>query len=454
MKVIIVGAGQVGWYLASRLSAENQDVIVIDRDPDAASRLEALDVQVMTGSGSSPADLLEAGAQGADMIVAVTDSDEINIIACLIASSLNKPAAKIARIRNQDVSEFLDTLDRRFLNIDLIINPEEEVAKTVLRLLETPGASDVINLADGQVKLIGLRVRARSGMSGRRLMDLTETSLANHFLVAAISRGESLIIPRGQDKILANDLVYLIIEPTMVNQVMSLFGAETFELKRVMIIGGGSLGLTLARAVEQQGGASVKLIERDPARCSYLAAQLNKTTVLQGDGTDKDLLREESIDQVDAAIVVTGDEEENVLIALLSQQMGARQTITRISKMGYMPLVEAVGLERVVSPRLCAANAILQHIRRGKVISVNQIKGETAEVIEVQALETSDLVGRPLAALKFPEEAIVGCIVRNDQMIVPKGDTEIAPGDRVVILAHRQAIPKVEKALTVKLDHF
>lgn len=453
MKVIIVGAGQVGWYLASRLSAENQDVIVIDRNPDAASKLEALDVQVMTGSGSSPADLLEAGIQGADMIVAVTDSDEINIIACLIASSLNKPAAKIARIRNQDVSEFLDTIDKRFLNIDLIINPEEEVAKTVLRLLETPGASDVINLAEGQVKLIGLRVKARSNMAGRKLMALTETGLADHFLVAAISRGESLIIPRGQDKIMANDLVYLIIEPTMVDQVMSLFGAEPFELKRVMIIGGGSLGLTLARAVEQQG-AAVKLIERDPARCSYLAAQLSKTTVLQGDGTDKDLLREESIDQVDAAIVVTGDEEENVLIALLSQQMGARQTITRISKMGYMPLVEAVGLERVVSPRLCAANAILQHIRRGKVMSVNQIKGETAEVIEVQALETSDLVGRPLAALKFPEDAIIGCIVRDDQMIVPKGDTEIAPGDRVVILAHRQAIPKVEKALTVKLDHF
>jgi len=239
----------------------------------------------------------------------------------------------------------------------------------------------------------------------------------------------------------------------VVAEVMELFGAKVFSLKRVVVVGGGVSGFALAKALEKMP-VKTKLIERDSERCAFLAEKLDKVTVLNGDGTDKDLLREENIAETDALVVLTGDEEENILISLLGQQLGARQTITRISKTGYMPLVHAVGLERVVSPRMAAANAILQHIRRGKVVSVTQIKGEEAEVIEFVALETSDIVGCPLSGLKFPSGAIIGAIVRAGQVIVPKGETIIQPEDRVVILARREAIAKVEKALTVKLNHF
>ncbi len=453
MRVLIIGAGEVGYHLASRLSIENHDVVVIDRDLEAIRRVEALDVQAIQGSGSSPSVLEEAGVASAAMIVAVTDSDEVNMIACLFANSLNRAATKIARIRDPGLTRFPDLLHQDFLNISLVINPEQEVAKTVLALLEVPGASDVVDLAEGLVKLIGLKVASRSNLSGKKLIELSDLDLADHFLIGAISRDGKLIIPRGQDKILPGDLVYLIVQPLFLAEVMELFGTQPFALRRVMIVGGGALGFTLAKALEELP-IQIKLIENDAKRCADLAEQLNKTIILKGDGTDRDLLAEENIEDIDAMVVVTNDEEENILISLLAQQLGVRQTITRISKLSYMPLVSAVGLERVITPRMSAANAILQYIRRGKVLSVTQIKGEEAEVIEFVALETSDVVERPLAQLKFPAGAIIGAIVRAGEMIVPKGETVIKPDDRVIILARREAIFKVEQALTVKLSHF
>jgi len=453
VRILIIGAGEVGYYLASRLSAEGHDVVVIDRNPEAIRRLEHLDVQLLQAAGSSPEALEEAGVGSASMVVAVTDSDEVNMVACLFTNALNPVATKIARIRDTNLSRFPHIMGRDFLDLSLVINPEQEVTKTVLKLLGVPGASDVVDLADGLVKLIGVRAAARSSLTGMTMSELGQVKLGNQFLVAAISRADQLIIPRGPDRIMAGDLVYLIIQPQVVAEVMELFGAKVFSLKRVVVVGGGVSGFALAKALEKMP-VKTKLIERDSERCAFLAEKLDKVTVLNGDGTDKDLLREENIAETDALVVLTGDEEENILISLLGQQLGARQTITRISKTGYMPLVHAVGLERVVSPRMAAANAILQHIRRGKVVSVTQIKGEEAEVIEFVALETSDIVGCPLSGLKFPSGAIIGAIVRAGQVIVPKGETIIQPEDRVVILARREAIAKVEKALTVKLNHF
>lgn len=453
MKVMIIGAGEVGFSLATRLSNENHDVVVLDSSKAAIERLENLDVQTYQGAGSNPKTLEDAGIHSAEIVVAVTDSDEVNMVACLFANTLNPAATKIARIRNISLADFPELLTKDFLNISIIINPEEEVSKKVLRLLEVPGASDVVDLAEGKIKLIGIRVSAGSKLIGQKLAALPNIPLSKYFLIAAIGRGKQLIIPRGDDKIISDDLVYLIVTPEYLAEVMSLFGRNLFALKKVVIVGGGQLGYYLAQALEKTD-TSVKIIEKNSKRCDFLVENLTKSIVLKGDGTDQELLLEENIGETDALVVVTDDEEENVLISLLGQQMGAKQTITRISKSSYLPLVNAVGLERVISPRMSAANAILQFIRRGKVLSVTQIKGEEAEVIEFEALETSYLVGRPLAGLKFPKGAIIGAIVRNGEMLIPDGESIIEPKDRVVILARKEAIPQVEKARIVKLNHF
>ena len=453
MKVMIIGAGEVGYYLATRLSTENHDVVVIDRSQAAIERLESLDVQTYLGAGSNPDVLKDAGIGSAEIFVAVTDSDEVNMVACLFANSLNQAATKVARVRNNSLSQYPELMTKDFLNISLIINPEEEVSKTVLRLLEVPGASDVVDLADGMIKLIGIRVSARCKLAGLKLAELSGIPLFEHFLIAAIGRGQKLVIPHGDDKIIAGDLVYLIVTPEYLAEVMSLFGRDLFVLKKVVIVGGGQLGFNLAHALEQTD-ISIKIIEKNPDRCDFLVENLARGIVLKGDGTDQQLLKEENIEETDALVVVTDDEEENVLISLLGQQMGVRQTITRISKFSYLPLVNAVGLERVISPRMSAANAILQFIRKGKVLSVTQIKGEEAEVIEFEAMETSYLVGRPLSKLKFPKGAIIGAVVRDGKLLIPDGNSEIQAKDRVVILARRDAIPEVEKARIVKLNHF
>jgi len=453
MKVMIIGAGEVGFHLAIRLSRENQDVVVIDRSPEAVEQLSSLDVQTFQGTGSDPEVLEEAGVRSAEVIVAVTDIDEVNMVACLIANALNRAATKIARIRSTALASFREIMSHDLLNISLVINPEEEVAKKVLKLLEVPGASDVVDLADGLVKLVGVRCSARSELSGIKLADLPGRPQSEKFLVAAISRGEQLIIPRGQDKIMAGDLVYLIFQPKYLAEIMALFGTALISLKRVMIVGGGALGFHLASSLEKTD-ISIKIIERRQERCDFLVENLRRATVLKGDGTDQALLEEENITDTDALVAVTDDEEENVLISLLAQRMGVRQTITRISKFSYLPLVNAVGLERIISPRMSAANAILQSIRRGKILSVTQIKGEEAEVIESEALASSHLVGRPLAKLKFPAGAIIGAIIRDGQLLVPGGESVIQPKDRVIIIARREAIPAVEKAGMVDLDHF
>jgi trk system potassium uptake protein TrkA len=453
MKVMIIGAGEVGYHLATRLSSENHDVVVVDSSQPAVARLETLDVQAVLGTGSDPEVLEEAGVGAAEVFVAVTDSDETNIVACLFANSLNPAVAKVARVRTIDPGRFKNIWSSELLNLSLTINPEVEVSKKVLRLLEVPGASDVVDLADGKVGLIGLRVSSGSKMAGLKLAELGGIPLARHFLVAALSRDQKLIIPHGNDRIIAGDLVYLIVTPEHLAEVMSLFGSSLFSLKKVAIVGGGQLGYYLAQTLEKTD-ASIKIIEKDPDRCAFLVENLKKTMVLKGDGTDQELLQEENIGSTDALVVVTDDEEENVLISLLGRQMGVKQTITRISKSSYLPLANAVGLERVISPRMAAANAILQFIRRGKVLSVAQIKGEEAEVIEFEALETSYLVGTPLAKLKFPKGAIIGALVRDGEMLIPDGETIIQPKDRVVILARREAIPEVEKIRVVKLNHF
>lgn len=454
MKIVIVGAGDVGFNIASHLALEDKDVVVIDIDPDAIRRVsDNLDVQVINGSGSSPVILEEAGIKGAEILLAVTDSDETNLVACLVASIISPVTKKLARIRDADYDEFHDTFREHAPNIDTIINPEIEVVKTIDKLMTIPGAVDVGEFADGLVKFVGIRLDPSTRLDGVRLSDISATIGQQAPLIAAIVRNEELIIPGGNDKLRAGDLVYFISEADKLLKALSVFDKHAEPIRRVLIVGGGRIGFRLASLLEERS-VYTKIVEKDANCCTELAEKLNKAVVLHGDGSDLELLRQENVQDMDVVITLTNDEETNIISSLLAKRMGVRKTITRISKLSYFPLMSMIGLEQVVSPRHSAINTILQHIRRGKVLSAISIKDHQAEVMEAVAMETSDIVGKPLKRVSLPPEVLVACIIHKDEIIIPTGESVIKPDDRIIIFASRKAIPKIEKILAVRLEYF
>ncbi len=454
MKIIIVGAGEVGFHIASRLARENKDVVVIDNDGTAIRRVsDNIDVQTIIGSGSSPVILEEAGIRNAEILLAVTNHDETNLVACLVADMLSPTTKKLARLRDADFDNYHESFRDNAPHIDTVINPEIEVVKTIERLMSVPGAVDVGEFADGRVKLIGIRLEEDTPLAGIRLIDLPQKMNPPRPLIASIMRDDQLIIPMGKDKLLPGDLIYFISREEHLLDTLKNFNKRAEPVRRVLIIGGGRIGTRLAQLLEKKS-IYTKIIERSPDRCTKLADALNRVVVLCGDGSDQALLSEENVKDIDVVVTLTNDEETNILSSLLAKRMGARKTITKISKFSYFPLMLTIGIEQVVDPRLSAINTILQHIRQGKVLSAVSIKGEEAEVIEAVALETSDVVGKPIKNISFPKGSLVTALLRNGDVIIPSGETVIHPGDRVVIFARQEAIPKIEKILAVKLEYF
>ncbi len=455
MKVVIVGAGEVGFHIAGQLAIENKDVLVIDKNAESLRRVaDSLDVQVFQGSGSSPDILDEAGLRKADILLAVTDSDEANLVACLMADIIAPAVTKMARLRDAVFDDFHDTFRDKAPHIDTVINPEIEVVKTIQRMMQVPGAADVADFADGRLKFVGIRLEEDHRFAGVRLAELPLLSDQERPLIAAIQRNDELIIPRGDDRLLAGDLVYFITRSEKLEQALEIADKLAKPLRRALIVGGGRLGYRMALALEDQEGVSCKIIDSDPDRCAFLAKHLNKAVVLHGDGSDQDLLAEENVGDMEVVITLTNSEETNILASLLARRMGAPKCITRISKLSYFPLMQTIGIEQVVSPRLSAIDSILQHIRQGKVLSAMSIKGEQAEVLEAVAMDTSAIVSKPLKDLKFPKGALLAGIMRQDQVIIPTGETVILPDDRVIIVARREAISQIEKILAVKLEFF
>jgi len=454
LKIIIVGAGEVGFHIASRLSIENKDVVVIDKNPEAIKRVfETLDVQTVIGSGGSPIVLQNAGIKEAEILLAVTDSDETNLIACLMADIISPTTKKLARIRSADFDDYHANFHEHAPHIETIINPEIEVVKTIQRLMTVPGAVDVEEFADGRVSFVGVRLDADTAVTGVPLSNLPPEIKRQTPLIAAVFRGDALIIPGGDDTLQPHDLVYFICESDRLAENLKFFSKKAEPVKHVLIVGGGRLGLRVARYLEEKS-IHTKIIEKNPERCRELAKRLDKAVILQGDGSDQRLLNEEGIHQMDLVITLTHDEKTNILASLLAKRMGARQTITRVTSFSFFQIMSTIGLEQVVSPRLSAINTILQYIRRGKVLSAVSIRGEQAEVIEAVAMETSDIVGKPLKKISLPKGVLVTVVVRKDKVIIPSGKSIIKPGDRIVIFAGREAIPKIEKILAVKLEYF
>jgi len=454
VKIIIVGAGEVGFHIAGRLAMEKKDVVLIDSDINSIRRVtDHIDVQTIHGSGSSPAVLDEAGIRGAEILLAVTDSDETNLVACMAAHIISPATRKLARLRDAAYDPYHQTFRDNPPHIDMIINPEIELVATIDRLLSVPGAVDVSEFEEGRIKFIGVKLDQSSRLAGVTLTELPDIFGQARPLIAAVIRNEELIIPTGATCLMPEDLVYFICKKEILVETLEMFDKQEAPLNRVLIVGGGRIGFRLADLLEKRS-VHTKIIELRKDRCTELAENLNKTVVLCGDGSDHDILREENVRDMDAVVTVTDDEESNILISLLGKRLGARKAITKISRFSYFPLLSTIGVDQVVSPRLSAISSILQHIRRGKILSATTLKGEQAEVIEAVALETSDIVGKPIKKMAFPKGALLVSVVRKEEIIIPSGETIVEPGDKIIIFANRNAVPKIEKFLTVKLEFF
>lgn len=454
MKIIIIGAGEVGFHIASRLSAEKKNVVIIDKSAESLQRVnERLDVQTINGSGSNPSVLEDADLREAEILLAVTDSDEINLVACLVADLISPTTKKMARLREAAWDGYHEQFRSSPPHIDLIINPEIEVVKTIERLLFVPGAVDVGEFKEGRFKFVAIVLDESARLAGVRLADMNTVLGGKRPLITALVRGDDLIIPTGKDRLLEGDTVYFITTDETLPETLAMFDKSEEDLKRVLIVGGGRIGYRLAKRLEEKS-IQTKIIEKNPERCSILAEDLNKAVVLCADGSDQNILTAENIQGMNAVVTLTNDEETNMLVSMLSKQKGVSKAITKVDRFSYLHLMSTIGIHRIVSPRLSAINSILQHIRKGKVLSDITLKGEQAEVIEAVALKSSDIVGKPLKEISFPKEALLAGIITEKEIVIPTGDSVVFPGDRVIIFAKRKAVPKIETFLTVKLDFF
>ncbi|MRG73401.1 Trk system potassium transporter TrkA [Alphaproteobacteria bacterium HT1-32] len=459
MKVIICGAGQVGFNIARYLAMENADVTVIDQTPELTRKIsDSLDVTAIQGFASHPPVLEKAGAADADMIIAVTATDEVNMVACQVAHSLFNVPTKIARIRNQNYLDPLwgDLFSRDHMPIDHIISPEVEVARAMSRRLQVPGATDMIPLANDKVRLIGVRCLKDCPLINTPLRQLTQLFPDLHIVIVGILRDDKPIIPDPDDQMLEGDIAYFVVDTDHVSRAMAAFGHEESEARRIVILGGGNIGLCLGQMIDEAyPGVNIKIIEGSKDRAESVARALPGTVVLHGDVLDPELLNEANVKLAETVVAVTNDDETNILASLLSKRYGAKRSVTLINKSTYSPLITSLGIDVVVSPRAITVSTILQYIRRGRIHAVHSLHEGFGELIEADALETSPLVGKPLREVNLPQGVLIGAVVRDGSTVIsPRGDTVVKTGDRVVLFAASKSVKKVEAMFSVRLEYF
>ena len=439
MRVIVIGAGEVGYHLAERLSEEHHDVVVIERDADLGQRIQSqLDLLVVEGNGASLSTLEKAGIRRADLLLAVTNFDEANLIACLIASQFDV-RLKVARVSNPEYYQRRGVLEEKKFGADLLINPEFECAREILKLFLRSAASDVAEFAGGRIVLLGLPILEDAPVAGRTLEEIGRTLRERHFLTVAIDRDGRSIIPDGATKLEAGDEIYLVAESRHVPDAYRLLGLERRRMQRIMLLGGGRVGINLARMLERDG-IQPTIIERSRPRCVTLAGELASALVLHGDATDLDLMMHEGIAETDGLAAVTNEDETNLLASLLAKHLGAKKVIALVKRSEYIPLVTRVGIDAAVSPRLSTANRILQHVRGGRILSLAVMERNRAEAMEVEVLPDSRAAGRTVQNLDLPPKSILGAIERGEEVLIPRGDTEIRAGDHLVVFALPEAI--------------
>lgn len=458
MKVIVCGAGLVGFNIARYLSSEQNDVTVIDQSPDLVKRVsDQLDVQGLVGFASHPGVLDAADAAGADVIIAVTQRDEVNMVACQVAHSLFNVPTKIARVRAQNYLDpvWSDLFTRENLPIDVIISPEIEVARAVMRRLQVPGAIDMVPFADGKVQVIATRLNEGCPVVDTPLRRLTELFPDLHIRVMGIVRDQEIMALSGDSSMAVGDEIYFAAEVDHVPRAMAAFGHEEVEARRILIVGGGNVGLSLALEIEESyPRVSPKIIEYNRDRAGEIAEQLHRTTVLNGDVLDREILNEANVQAIETIIAVTNDDEVNILASLLAKREGAQRAVTLVNNMTFEPLLASLGIDVVVNPRAITVSRILQYVRRGRIRGVHSLRDGLAEIIEAEAMETSPLVGVPIKDVHLPVGMVAGAVIRGEEVIIPRGSTVIQPKDRVVIFTVAEGVKHLEKMFSVRLEYF
>ncbi len=458
MRVIICGAGQVGYGIAEKLAAEQNDVSVIDTSAELIRMVrDNLDVHGFVGHGSHPTTLEQAGAAEADMIIAVTLYDEVNMVACQVAHSLFNVPTKIARIRSQSYLEahYLDLFSRDHMPIDVIISPEVEVGDMVLRRIALPGATDIVRFGDSKIAMLAIECLEDCPVVNTPLAQLSELFPDLPSTVVGVSRNGRLFIPRSADQLVTGDLAYVVTSKDQVRRTLGLFGHEEQEATRIVIAGGGNIGLYVARAIEARGSRTkVKIIESTRERAVAIADELRRTVVLHGSALDQKLLLEADIEHAELMVALTNDDQVNILSSVMAKRLGCKANLALLNNPTYHDFTRTLGIDAHINPRNVTISKVLQHVRRGRIKGVHTIQRGAAEIIEAEALETSPLVGPPMRDLDLPDGVRIGAIFRNGEVIKPSGTLKIKPKDRVVIFAMESAVKQVEQMFRVSLEFF
>lgn len=453
MKIVVLGAGQVGSTVAHSLSSEDNDITVIDTDATHLKSLQdVLDIRGVHGHASHPKVLIRAGIEDADLIIAVTNSDEVNMVACQVAYTLFNTPTRVARVRSSSYTEYPQLFDREHLPIDVLISPEQLITQHITRLIENPGALQVLDFAEGRVQLVATQADAGGLLVGQRLRALKEhLSGGGDARVAAIYREGELVEPDGETVIKENDTVFFLAARKHIQTMMKELRPLDGPIRRIILAGGGHIGGSLARRLERDH--HVKVIERDPERAEAIAEELEKAIVLVGDCADENLLREEAIETTDVYCVLTNDDEANILSSMLAKRLGAGKVLAIINRASYVDLVETSVIDIAVSPEQITISDVLTHIRRGNIVRVHSLRRGAAEAIEAIALgdkHSSKVVGRAVEDLHLPEGASIGAVVRGEEVIMAHHDTVILEQDHVILFVpDKRHIPAVEALFQV-----
>ena len=460
MNIIICGAGRVGFTIAKQLSEQGHSITVIDPSSEDIQKIDdALDVKAIVGKGSYPSILEKANAQEADMIIAVTRNDEINMVICQIAFSIFKIPKKIARIRSQDYlnPKFTTVYNKENLPIDVIISPEIEIAKSIQRKLEAPGALDSVPFAENKIRLLEILINENCSLINIKLSDLTKKYPNLKANVIGVIREDKFFIPKKTDEIRTNDKIYVIINSIQMSETLEAFGHTERVSKKILIVGGGNIGFNLAKNIEENlDAARVKIIEKNKERAEFLASELNNTIVINGDALDEEVLAEANLEEAETVLALTNDDEDNLMVSVLvekfakdEKEIDDKRTMALINKPNYSLLQNSLKIDDLIDPRMNTVSSILKHIHKGTIETAYTIMNGEYEVIEAEIIETSELINKELKNSNLPEEIRIGAILRDDKVIIPRSDFVFQKEDKVVFLAKKDSILVVENIFRI-----
>ncbi len=454
MNIIICGAGRVGFTIAKLLSEQNHSITIIDQSSEDIQKInESLDVKAIVGKATSPSVLEKANTNDADMIIAVTRNDEINMLICQIAYSIFKVPKKIARIRSQEYLDpkFSSLFNKENLPIDYVISPEIEIAKSILRKLEAPGALDNIPFAENKVRLLEILIDEKCPICGIKLNELTKKFPKLNAYILGVVRDDKFVILKKNDSIEHNDKVYVMVNSNKIEETLEVFGHNEKISNKILIIGGGNIGFNLAKNIEKSfEDARVKIIEKDKSRAEIIANELNNSIVINGDGLDEDVLNEANLEDVETVLALTNDDEDNLMVSILVEKFSKdKRTMALINKPNYSLLQSSLKIDDLIDPRMNTVSSILKHVHKGTIENAYTILNGEFEVIEAEIIESSELINKELKNSDLPDEIRIGSIIRNNEIILPSSDYVFKKNDVIILLAKRDQLPTVENMFRI-----